>query len=342
MTLSSVLFPTVAAFAVSLALTWATLLALRRSRFLDVPNARSSHTNPVPRGGGIGFVLVILGAWTAMSLSGEADLPLAMLAGATAVAAISLADDRASVSLRWRLAVQTAAVALALVVLPVDGPVLWDGLPVFVDRAIIGLIWLWFLNLFNFMDGINGVASIEAIAITFGIAAIAVVTGRGGWPVTPALVAGAAVAGFLPFNLPRARMFMGDVGSVTLGYLVGWLLILVAAEGGLATAILLGLYFVADATSTLIYRAAIGEPVSKPHRRHAYQRAVDRGLTHAAVTGQVAIVGLVLAILGALALAWPVPAVAAGLVVVGGFILWLRHGALRIAPPPSSNLPGES
>jgi len=342
MSLASLVVTILAAFAASLALCFAALLGLRRWRLLDVPNSRSSHAAPIPRGGGVGFILVILVAWSAMSLAGDSDVPLAMLAGAVAVAAISLADDRASVSLRLRLAVQAGAVALALAVLPVEGSVLWEGLPVVVDRVIIGLLWLWFLNLFNFMDGINGIASIEAMAITFGVTAIATSAGMGDWPAMPALVVGAAVAGFLPFNLPRARLFMGDVGSVTLGYLVGWLLILVAARGGLATAILLGLYFVADATSTLIYRAALGEPVSRPHRRHAYQRAVDRGHAHVAVTGQVALVGLSLAVLGALALVWAVPAVVAGLLLVGGFILWLRHGAPGFRPPPSSDLPGAS
>ncbi len=160
--------------------------------------------------------------------------------------------------------------------------------------------------------------------IAFGIAALALVAGAAGWPVVPALVLGAAVLGFLPFNLPAARMFMGDVGSATLGFTVGWLLILVAAEGALVTAILLALYFVADATSTLLFRAARGERLHEGHRHHAYQRAVDRGRSHGFVAAAVGLLGVVLVALGGLALDRPGIALALGLAVTGGFILWLR------------------
>lgn len=318
---------TLGTFAVALI---ASLLArglLRRLGVVDVPNARSSHRIPIIRGGGLGFVAVILAGWLALALAGMPGLPPTVLAGALAVAAISLLDDVRGVRWSIRLAVQALAVAAALASLP-GGPVLADGLPVVVDRLILGLAWLWFVNLFNFMDGIDGIAGTEALVIAFGIVAIALVAGLPGWPVPAALVVGAAVAGFLPFNLPRARMFMGDVGSTTLGYVLGWLLILVAAEGALATAILLGLYFVVDATSTLLMRAARGERIHEAHRQHAYQAAVDRGLPHATVSAAVGGLGLVLIGLGGLALARPVLTLGLGLVATGVFVLWLR-GRLR-------------
>lgn len=318
---------TLGTFAVALI---ASLLArglLRRLGVVDVPNARSSHRIPIIRGGGLGFVAVILAGWLALALAGMPGLPPTVLAGALAVAAISFLDDARGVRWSIRLAVQALAVAAALASLP-GGPVLADGLPVLVDRLILGLAWLWFVNLFNFMDGIDGIAGTEALVVAFGVVAIALVAGLPGWPVPAALVVGAAVAGFLPFNLPRARMFMGDVGSTTLGYVLGWLLILVAAEGALATAILLGLYFVVDATSTLLMRAARGERIHEAHRQHAYQAAVDRGLPHATVSAAVGGLGLVLIGLGGLALARPVLALGLGLVATGVFVLWLR-GRLR-------------
>jgi UDP-N-acetylmuramyl pentapeptide phosphotransferase/UDP-N-acetylglucosamine-1-phosphate transferase len=119
-------------------------------------------------------------------------------------------------------------------------------------------------------------------------------------------------------------MFMGDVGSTTLGFTLGWLLILVAAEGTLAAAILLALYFVADATSTLLFRAARRERLHEAHRHHAYQRAVDRGLSHGFVAAATGLLGVVLVVLAGLALDRPALALALGLVVTGGFILWLR------------------
>jgi UDP-N-acetylmuramyl pentapeptide phosphotransferase/UDP-N-acetylglucosamine-1-phosphate transferase len=297
---------------------------LRRWGVVDVPNHRSSHSAPVLRGGGIGFVVVILAGWAALAAAGVPGLPWPMLAGAAALAAVSFADDVRGIGWNARLAVQAVAVAAGLLALPVDGPVLWSGLPLAVDRILLGLMWLWFVNLFNFMDGINGIAATEAAVIAFGIAAVALVTGAAGWPVAPALVVGGAVLGFLPFNLPAARMFMGDVGSTTLGFTLGWLLILVAAEGTLATAILLALYFVADATSTLLFRAARRERLHEAHRHHAYQRAVDRGLSHGFVAAATGLLGVVLVVLGGLALDRPALALALGLVVTGGFILWLR------------------
>lgn len=312
-----------AVFVLALVASLAARGLLRRLGVVDVPNARSSHRIPIIRGGGLGFVAVILAGWLGLALSGAPGLPPTVLAGALAVAAISLLDDVRGVRWSIRLAVQALAVAAALASLP-GGPVLADGLPVVVDRLILGLAWLWFVNLFNFMDGIDGIAGTEALVIAFGIVAIALLAGLPGWPVPAALVVGAAVAGFLPFNLPKARMFMGDVGSTTLGYALGWLLILVAAEGALATAILLGLYFVVDATSTLLMRTARRERLHEAHRQHAYQRAVDRGLPHASVSGAVGGLGLVLVALGGLALARPLLALGLGLVATGGFVLWLR------------------
>ena len=309
----------VAALAASLA-SWA---LLGRRGVVDIPNPRSSHRTPVIGGGGIGFVAVILAGWLGLALSGAPGLPPMVLAGALAVGLISLLDDVRGVHWSIRLAVQALAVGAALAALP-GGPVLAGGLPLVLDRLILGLAWLWFVNLFNFMDGIDGIAGTEALVVAFGIVVIALAAGLPGWPVPAALVVGAAVAGFLPFNLPRARMFMGDVGSTTLGYALGWLLILVAAEGALAPAILLGLYFVADATSTLLMRAARRERLHEAHRHHAYQRAVDRGLPHATVSMAVGALGVFLVALGGLALDRPVLALGLGVIATGAFVLWLR------------------
>ena len=317
----------VGVFVAALAASLAARAVLGRQGVVDVPNARSSHRVPVIRGGGIGFVAVILATWLALALAGTPGIPPGVLVGALAIAAISLLDDVRGVRWSIRLAVQALAVGAALAALP-GGPVLVDGIPVWLDRLVLGLAWLWFVNLFNFMDGIDGIAATEALVIAFGIVAIALIAGLPGWPVPPALVVGAAVTGFLPFNLPRARMFMGDVGSTTLGFALGWLLILVAAEGALATAILLGLFFVADATSTLLMRAARRERLHEAHRHHAYQRAVDAGLPHATVSMAVGALGVVLVALGGLALARPVLGLGLGLVATGGFVLWLR-GRLR-------------
>ncbi len=319
-----------ATFVASLLLCYVTRICLIYYGIVDIPNARSSHTAAVPRGGGIAIVIVILIGWLCLRLSGQYDIPYEIFAGILAVAIVSVGDDISHVSALARLAAQTIAVVLGVAFLPVDGPVLAEGLPLPLDRLLVGLMWLWFVNVFNFMDGIDGLAAIGAVAITIGLVAIAVLSDHWDWPVAPALVVAAAVAGFLPFNFAPARMFMGDVGSATLGYVLGWLLILVAADGALITAVLLALYFVADATSTLIYRMLRRRPIFEPHRLHAYQRAVDRGLSHMAVAIFAGAFGIVLALLGWLALALPVLAIIIGIALTGAFIALLRGQMQRV------------
>ena len=177
---------------------------------------------------------------------------------------------------------------------PSDTPILADFLPLAVDRILVALAWLWFINLFNFMDGIDGIAAGEAAIIAFGLVILAALHPDLGLASPEAIVIGAAVIGFLLFNWPPARMFMGDVGSAGLGYLLGWLLIVAAAKGALVPALLLPLYFVADASTTLAARAWRRKPLAQAHRDHAYQNAVDKGLSHALVSSLVIGLGLLL------------------------------------------------
>ena len=157
-------------------------------------------------------------------------------------------------------------------------------LPPALDMAAAALLWVWFVNLYNFMDGIDGLAGSETAAIGIGLALFAVV-GTGGDPAlaAPAAAIAAAAIGFLVWNWAPARIFLGDVGSVPLGYLLGFLLLATAARGYWKFALILPLYFLADATITLLRRLARGERVWLPHREHFYQQAVQRGLGHAAV-----------------------------------------------------------
>ncbi|CAN5297217.1 glycosyltransferase family 4 protein [soil metagenome] len=312
------------AFAASTLLCGLVLAALRRWTVLDNPNARSSHAVPVPRGGGLGFVPVILLGWWLLSFGGAATVPPAVLIGAVAIAVVSFGDDLRGVPMGVRLAVQAAAVAAVLATVPV-GPIVSDALPPLVDRLIAGILWLWFVNLFNFMDGIDGLAASEAAIIATGISGLALLYPELALPAREAVVLSAAALAFLLFNWPPARMFMGDVGSVVLGFLLGWLLIETAAAGAAPAAMLLPLYFSADATSTLLLRARRRENIAEAHRSHAYQRAVDRGQSHALTTLTVAGLGVALILLAALSATQPVPALAAGVLLTGGLIAWQRR-----------------
>ena len=299
--------------------------ALLRWMVLDAPNARSSHRRPVPRGGGGGFILVILGAWTALWLYGDAQVTPAVLVGALAIALVSFADDLGGVSLAKRLVVQAAAIAVGLLSLPAVGPVLASFLPLPLDRLRFGLAWLWFVNLFNFMDGIDGIAASEAVVVAFGLVLLAALHPGLGLPGPEALVVGAAALAFLLFNWPPARLFMGDVGSTGLGFLLGWLLLISTARGAPVAAFLLPLAFVADATTTLAMRAWRRRRLGEAHRDHAYQRGVDGGLSHRAVTSATIAVGVVLIGISLAAFAAPVAAIGAGLAVTFGFIALLRR-----------------
>ena len=269
--------------------TGALIPLLRRAAMLDQPNARSSHSVPTPRGGGIAVIGAILAAWLALIALGWAGphlLPVVL--GAAILAAVSWIDDRRSLSPLVRLAAQFVAVGFGLVVIA-PGPVFQGWLPPLLDQAGAALLWIWFVNLFNFMDGIDGLAGSEAAAIGLGLVLGASV-GAGSDPAVaaPAGAIAAAAIGFLVWNWAPARIFLGDVGSVPLGYLLGLLLLQSAAHGHWRLALILPLYFLADATLTLLRRIARRERIWRPHREHFYQQAVRRGLGHAAVAWRLA------------------------------------------------------
>jgi UDP-N-acetylmuramyl pentapeptide phosphotransferase/UDP-N-acetylglucosamine-1-phosphate transferase len=297
---------------------------------VDVPNARSSHRIPIIRGGGLGFVAVILAGWLGLALSGAPGLPPTVLAGALAVAAISLLDDVRGVRWSIRLAVQALAVAAALAALP-GGPVLADGLPVVVDRLILGLAWLWFVNLFNFMDGIDGLAGSEAACIGAGLALVLghfFVPGPGADLAGLALLVAAAALGFLWWNWHPARIFLGDVGSVPLGYLIGWLLLGAAGQGAWVAALILPLYFLADATITLGRRLAGGHMPWHPHRTHFYQQALGRGYSHGDVVRRVILANAALMGLALVGEAgYPAYALGGAVAVVAALLAVLGRGA---------------
>ncbi len=314
-------------FAASLMGTWAVLLLLRARAILDHPNERSSHEVPTPRGGGIAVIAVILVGWMTIGVAFDsAPAMLAITAAAAGLAWLSWWDDVANVSAVWRLAGHGAAVAVVFFVVP-PGAVFQGLLSPALDLAAAAVLWVWFINLFNFMDGIDGLAGVETVCIGGGLLAVSVAADMGGPFALFGLVAAAAALGFLRWNWAPARIFLGDVGSVPLGFLLGWLLLSLAATGQWAAALILPLYYLADSTLTLIRRGLRRAPVWKAHREHFYQRAVARGSSHGAVAGAVLAVnaGLV-ALAGLAASGRPAEALAgAGLVVVA-LLLFLAVG----------------
>lgn len=295
------------------------LAFLKQRGILDHPNERSSHAVPIPRGGGLALVAVLLLAWLLLAFltPGTERRVLWPLAAALGLAAVSWRDDLQALPIALRLAAHAAAVALGMASLVGAGPVFQGLLPLWLDHLGAGFLWLWFLNLFNFMDGIDGITGAETVSIGIGCALVALLGGLDGALPLYGIAAAAAALGFLWWNWQPARIFIGDVGSVPLGYLLAWLLLELAAAGLWAPALLLPLYYLADASLTLLSRIFRGERFWRAHRQHFYQRATEHGLSHAQVVEAMLVANLALigaAIWASLASPW-LPLALGGLTV---------------------------
>lgn len=288
----------IAAAIVTVLATGLVLRQLRARAVLDLPNERSSHDRAVPRGGGIAVMAVVAGGWALLAWwrdgwRGDSFDLLAVAILAAALAAISFLDDLRGMPALQRLLWQTLAVALGCLLLP-ETPVFQGVLPPVADRLAAGFCWLWFINLFNFMDGIDGITVVEAGTIGLGMTLVTAVAGGAGGFSAPAIIVAGAAIGFGFWNWYPAKIFLGDVGSVGLGFLLGWLLLSLAASGHWLPALLLPLYYLADATWTLLRRMLRGEKFWRAHRSHFYQHAARRCGNHAKVSLRVLCANLVL------------------------------------------------
>jgi len=304
---------------------------LRRQAILDHPNERSSHRIPTPRGAGLAVVPVVLLGWASLASSGAVSAEVwPIIAIATVLMLVSWLDDRRGLHAGIRLAIHLAAAVIGVMCLPEGASISQGLLPPVADHVLAVLAWAWFANLFNFMDGIDGITGTESASIGLGIAAVAVVMGTD--PSPEALVLAGAACGFLIWNWHPAKIFLGDVGSVPLGYLLGWLLIEMAARGQWAAALILPAYYLADATITLVRRALAGEKLWQAHKRHFYQIALRGGANHATVVRWIAGANIALIALAAASVDHPVPAlIAAGLVVAALLAQLARMG--RVPSP---------
>jgi UDP-N-acetylmuramyl pentapeptide phosphotransferase/UDP-N-acetylglucosamine-1-phosphate transferase len=293
------------------------------------PNARSSHHNPTPQGGGIAVVVATLVVvWGAIALSpaflqNQGAQLLAVSAATVLLGVVGAIDDMRSLPATARLATQCIAVGAVITALPTEVQII-PHVPWAIERAGLFLAAVWFVNLVNFMDGIDWMMVAEAVPVT---GAILVLGLAGVVAPLPALLAAAllgAIVGFAPFNKPVAQIFLGDVGSLPIGLLLGWLLLQLAATGHLAAALILPLYYVADATITLVRRTARGETVWQAHRTHFYQRATDRGLTVPKIVARVFVVNLLLAGLAFITVASENITVSLAMLSAGAaMVLWL-------------------
>ena len=298
------------------------------------PNSRSSHRQSTPQGGGIAVIAATLGV-AATATGGQGALvglqPLWLVFAATAfIALVGAADDIRTIEVAPRLVLQMLAVVVMLASLPSDLRIL-PILPWWVERALLLLACLWFVNLTNFMDGIDWMTIAEFVPIAAGLTLIGLLGALPAHGMIVAVALGGALLGFAPFNKPVARIFLGDVGSLPIGLLVSWQLVHVAGHGYLTAAIVLPLYYLADATLTLLRRVANGERFWQAHRTHFYQLATDRGFGVGEIVARVFAVNLALVALAAFSVAWPGPlsmtvALGGGGVLVGWLLYRFSRG----------------
>ncbi|HEX7916778.1 glycosyltransferase family 4 protein [Rudaea sp.] len=283
-----------ASFAISAAATWIALHYARRRDLIDLPGRRRSHVVPTPRGGGIGIVVAVLicfclpwRGWYLSTYGLLTMLPVLMIAG------VGWIDDHRSLSAKVRIVVQYIAVLIIPTVITVLIAAEHEAssLPSWTDILLVLTIAtavVWSINLHNFMDGINGLLACQAIFVFVALATLCSLQPEFR---TPLLVLAATVLGFLPFNFPRARIFMGDVGSGVLGFLIAVAVLIAVSEGAnygpMRPVALSGIIacsaFVTDATCTLASRMLRGRRWYSAHREHLYQWMVRAGLSHARV-----------------------------------------------------------
>jgi UDP-N-acetylmuramyl pentapeptide phosphotransferase/UDP-N-acetylglucosamine-1-phosphate transferase len=290
---------------------------------LEQPTDRGMHRAPVPSGAGAAIVAAALVLWPVWQPPGS-GLDAVLPATLAALALVSWLDDWHGLSPALRLAIHATAVVLLLAALGPDQRAM-PMLPLALERALMGLAWLWFINLYNFMDGIDGLAGAEGVAVAAGYALVVVAAGLDTPFASLGLILAAATAGYLFWNWHPAKVFMGDTGSIALGFLLGWLMMDLAWRGLWAAAMILPLYFVADATITLLKRVARGEKPWQPHRQHAYQRAVLGGTRPSAVVLRTAIANAALIALALLSIKQPFLALAGATGVVATLLMSLER-----------------
>jgi UDP-N-acetylmuramyl pentapeptide phosphotransferase/UDP-N-acetylglucosamine-1-phosphate transferase len=278
---------------ISAVITWTSRPLLQRYA-LARPNARSSHRIPTPQGAGIAVIaatLIVAIVWTTFA---NVAIPPALVVATIVIALVGFADDILSLPVLVRLVLQAACVGAIVFTVPETARIV-PAVPLALERGLILFAGIWFVNLVNFMDGLDLMTVAEVVPVTAALLLLGWL-GDLSWPA--ALVAAAlcgAMLGFAPFNKPVAKVFLGDVGSLPIGLLLGWCLLELAWHGQPAAALLLPAYYLVDATITLFRRIARREQFWSAHRSHFYQRATDNGFSVPRVIGEVFALNLVLA-----------------------------------------------
>lgn len=300
---------------------------------LALPNARSSHKTPTPQGGGIAVIsatLIVAGVLIALFGSAELKFPAAIFGATLFLAAVGAADDMKSVPVLPRIAMQGLAVGVVVLTIPSHLQCI-PACPLWLERGILIIGGLWFVNLVNFMDGLDLMTVAETVPIVTTLIVLGLVSDLPQATTIVATTLCGAVLGFAPFNRPVAKVFLGDVGSLPIGLLLGWCLLELTYRGHLTAALLLPLYYLADATVTMLRRLFAGETIWTAHRSHFYQRAIDNGMTVTSVVRTVFALNIGLVGLAITSIATPSITAKLSLLVAGSVaVAWVMFRFARV------------
>jgi len=294
---------TFSGYYLSLIFTAVAIYYFQRYKILDVPNHRSNHFSATLTGGGVSIVLTLSLIALLSYLSSADNFFLYFIVAILLLAAVSFLDDLKDLPILVRILFQILSI----------GILLYGSLGDLDHKHLLlfGFAILVFLNLYNFMDGIDGSNSVEAIHISSGIALLSIFTEAVPLEIVAlaCTIAGSCFA-FLKYNWHPARIFLGDTGSTSLGLILGWMLLILAIQGLYASAVILPLYYIADSGVTILKRLYMRKKIWHPHSEHFYQIAIKNGLSHDQVVKKIIYCNMLLLLLSVTSLNNPLISVA--------------------------------
>lgn len=325
-----------ACFLLTLFLTGYLRKILVKHAILDHPNDRSSHKVATPRGGGWALLLVIIPAMILCAILDDSVTAYSgLIAGLGVLVLVSWIDDRKTVPPILRLSIHLLAAFLGSLCLREDQLLFSGHLPFWLDRLITIVGWAWFINLYNFMDGIDGITSVETVSIATGACVIMVAIGAiNPFLKTLTLILTGTSLGFLSFNWHPAKIFLGDVGSVPLGFLTGFLLLMPALQGFWAPALIIPLYYLADSGITLVYRAIRGKKIWQAHREHFYQQATQKIRRHDKIVLNIIFINTALLGAAIFSVTHPGAGFALAAAIVANLLEWMHKTGKDDEPSP--------
>lgn len=305
-------------------------LLFERKNIVDKPSQRRAHSKITPRGGGVAIVISFILSFLIFDYHEHSAFVYSvyLLPPLCLVAAISLLDDISHVSIIYRLCIHLVASALVVYFFLWPRTLLHDELPIYLDFALAFIGLAMFVNIYNFLDGIDGITASESIHLSTTLLILCTmrydVIAHVDLVIVISTLTCASSIAFIYYNWHPAKVFLGDVGSISLGFLLGLALLIVASSGSrlFASCFIACLYYIADGGLTILIRLVNGEKIWLPHLKHFFQRAVRKGMSHQEITTKIAICNFSLMCLAINALYFPALSIIIAILVI---VMILTH-----------------